>query len=54
MREVEDPILKPTFEVMRAEGMPFVGMLFTGIMRTKDGPRCLEYNARFGDPEAQT
>ncbi|KAG4443509.1 hypothetical protein IFR05_000982 [Cadophora sp. M221] len=33
---------------------PFVGMLFTGIMVTKSGPKCLEYNARFGDPEAQT
>ncbi len=35
-------------------GTPFVGMLFTGIMPTESGPKCLEYNARFGDPEAQT
>lgn len=34
--------------------MPFVGLLFTGIMLTDSGPKCLEYNVRFGDPEAQT
>jgi len=35
-------------------GTPFVGMLFTGVMLTKSGPKCLEYSARFGDPKAQT
>ncbi|TVY43581.1 Bifunctional purine biosynthetic protein [Lachnellula occidentalis] len=51
---IEKSILKPTFEGLRQEGNAFVGMLFTGIMLTKTGPKALEYNARFGDPETQT
>ncbi|TVY16707.1 Bifunctional purine biosynthetic protein ADE1 [Lachnellula arida] len=51
---IEKSILQPTFEGLRQEGSPFVGMLFTGIMLTKTGPKALEYNARFGDPETQT
>ena len=38
---------------MKAEGRDFVGILFVGLMMTQDGPKVLEYNARFGDPEAQ-
>ena len=38
---------------MRAEGRPFVGIIFFGLMITADGPKVLEYNCRFGDPEAQ-
>ena len=38
---------------MAAEGRPFVGIIFFGLMLTPDGPKVLEYNARFGDPEAQ-
>lgn len=51
---VQDTILQPTIDGMRKEGYPFLGMLFTGIMMTKQGPKVLEYNVRFGDPETQT
>lgn len=54
VEEVHRAILQPTIDGMRKEKMPFVGMLFTGLMVTKDGPRVLEYNVRFGDPETQT
>lgn len=46
-------IYQPTIDAMAAEGRPFVGVLFTGLMLTPDGVKVLEYNARFGDPEAQ-
>ncbi|MBR5116195.1 MAG: phosphoribosylamine--glycine ligase, partial [Lachnospiraceae bacterium] len=46
-------IFQPTVDAMAAEGRPFKGVLFFGLMLTADGPRVLEYNARFGDPEAQ-
>lgn len=46
-------IYQPTIDAMRAEGRPFVGVLFVGLMLTEKGPRVLEYNARFGDPETQ-
>ena len=46
-------IFRPTVDAMRKEGRAFQGVLFFGLMLTKDGPRVLEYNARFGDPEAQ-
>ncbi len=49
----EEKIYKPTMAAMRAEGRPFKGVLFVGLMLTPDGPKVLEYNARFGDPEAQ-
>ena len=42
-----------TMDAMKAEGRPFVGVLFCGLMLTADGTKVLEYNARFGDPEAQ-
>ncbi|KAK1963326.1 phosphoribosylamine-glycine ligase [Colletotrichum sublineola] len=54
MSEIEERILRPTFAALKAEGRTFRGMLFTGIMMTKDGPKVLEYNARFGDPETQS
>ncbi|MCR5409534.1 MAG: phosphoribosylamine--glycine ligase [Lachnospiraceae bacterium] len=46
-------IYKPTVEAMAKEGRPFKGVIFFGLMLTEDGPKVLEYNARFGDPEAQ-
>ncbi len=46
-------IIAPTVEIMARKGMPFSGVLFAGLMLTSTGPRLIEYNARFGDPEAQ-
>ncbi|MDO4617616.1 MAG: phosphoribosylamine--glycine ligase [Lachnospiraceae bacterium] len=46
-------IFQPTVDAMAAEGRPFKGVIFFGLMLTEDGPKVLEYNARFGDPEAQ-
>ena len=46
-------IYQPTVDAMAAEGRPFKGVIFFGLMLTPNGPRVLEYNARFGDPEAQ-
>jgi phosphoribosylamine--glycine ligase len=46
-------ICRPVVAGMAAEGRPFVGVLYAGLMLTADGPRVLEFNARFGDPEAQ-
>ena len=51
--EVERTILRPTLDGMKAEGMPYSGVLYAGIMVTATGPRLLEYNVRFGDPECQ-
>jgi phosphoribosylamine--glycine ligase len=46
-------IVRPTIAGLRAEGRPFKGVLFAGIMVTKDGPKVIEFNARFGDPECE-
>lgn len=46
-------ILEPTLEAMKAEGAPFQGVLFLGLMITAEGPKLIEYNIRFGDPECQ-
>ncbi len=54
IEEVERTVLQPTLDGMRKDRMPFVGTLFTGLMITKNGPKTLEYNVRFGDPETQT
>jgi phosphoribosylamine---glycine ligase len=56
-KEVEaaimERIIRPTVAGMAAEGRPFKGVLFAGIMVTKDGPKLIEFNVRFGDPETQ-
>lgn len=46
-------VIAPTIKGMGKEGMPFTGVLYAGIMVTEDGPKVLEYNVRFGDPETQ-
>ncbi len=46
-------VIEPTLDGCAAEGLPFQGILFVGLMLTPDGPRVLEYNVRFGDPETQ-
>ena len=52
--QIDREIVQPTIDAMRRDGMPFVGMLFTGLMITNNGPKVLEYNVRGGDPETQT
>ena len=52
-RFCQEKIFKPTVAAMASEGRPFCGVIFFGLMLTDDGPKVLEYNARFGDPEAQ-
>ena len=49
----EKEILLPTLNAMNSEGFTFKGVLYVGLMLTKDGPKVVEYNARFGDPETQ-
>jgi len=52
-RTVRDDILVPTIAGLAEDGRPYRGILYVGLMLTKKGPRVLEYNARFGDPEAE-
>ena len=51
--EVMERIIKPTVDYMAAQGTPYSGVLFAGLMLTDEGPKLIEYNARFGDPECQ-
>ncbi|XP_073440704.1 trifunctional purine biosynthetic protein adenosine-3 [Dendrobates tinctorius] len=51
--EIRDSVLQRTVNGIREEGAPYVGVLYAGLMLTKDGPKVLEYNCRFGDPECQ-
>jgi phosphoribosylamine--glycine ligase len=50
---IRSTIMQPTVQAMAAEGRPFKGLLYAGLMMTDDGPKVLEYNVRFGDPECQ-
>jgi phosphoribosylamine--glycine ligase len=52
-RRILSEVVEPTLEAARAEGFPFRGVLYCGLMVTADGPKALEYNVRFGDPETQ-
>lgn len=53
LQEMQDRIFQPTIDALRAEGCLFKGVIYFGLMLTPDGPKVIEYNARFGDPEAQ-
>jgi phosphoribosylamine--glycine ligase len=53
LRRVEEEVIRPTLRGMASEGRPYAGCLYVGLMLTPQGPRVVEYNARFGDPETQ-
>jgi phosphoribosylamine--glycine ligase len=54
IEELLDAVHRPVLEELAAREIPFVGVLFAGLMLTDDGPRVLEFNCRFGDPETQS
>lgn len=53
LQTIMDEILKPTIDGMAAEGIPYIGVIYAGLMITETGPKVLEFNCRFGDPETQ-
>jgi phosphoribosylamine--glycine ligase len=53
LEEVERRVLRPTLDGTQAEGNPYRGVLYAGLMITRDGPKVIEFNSRFGDPECQ-
>ena len=53
LKEIEDAIIHPTVRGLQEDGIPYRGFLYFGLMLTKDGPKVIEYNCRFGDPECQ-
>jgi phosphoribosylamine--glycine ligase len=53
VRKSIEKIIKPTVRALAEAGHPFQGVLYAGLILTKDGPKLIEYNARFGDPETQ-
>ena len=53
LRDVVTDILRPTLDSLRTRGVPFTGLLYAGLMITRDGPKVVEFNCRFGDPETQ-
>lgn len=54
VNETEELIVKPMLNELKKQGISYRGVLFSGIMLTDSGPKCLEYNVRFGDPETQS
>lgn len=54
LNQIDKQVIKPTIDGLRKDRLPFVGVLFTGFIITANGPKVLEYNVRFGDPETQT
>ena len=54
LQKIEEEIIAPTLSGMNEDGNKFSGVIYPGLMLTNDGPKILEYNARFGDPETQT
>lgn len=53
LQDVAEQVLAPTLHAMRANGTPFTGLLYAGLMLTQEGPKVVEFNCRFGDPETQ-
>jgi phosphoribosylamine--glycine ligase len=53
MQRIEDEIVAPIIKALADEGSPYTGLLYPGIMVTEDGPKVVEFNCRFGDPEVQ-
>ena len=53
LKTAVDSIVEPTLDGLKADGMPYNGILYVGLMITEDGPKVVEYNCRLGDPEAQ-
>lgn len=53
LEKMADLTIRPILAELAKDGHPFVGVLYAGLMMTADGPKVLEYNARFGDPECQ-
>lgn len=53
LEDIEARIAQPTLNALKADGHPYVGILYVGLMMTADGPKLIEFNCRFGDPECQ-
>jgi phosphoribosylamine--glycine ligase len=53
IQQAFDTIVLPTVQAMSEEGTPFSGILYAGLILTEEGPKVIEFNARFGDPETQ-
>ncbi len=53
MRRAEKEIIAPTVNGIQSRGLNYKGVIYFGLMMTKDGPKVIEYNVRFGDPEAE-